>query len=242
MLVNDQQRPAMRSERLGLGLIPSAKVRYLLSRGRESLRARLNHLGDAFRLIGPAHLYDADYYIQRQSGDWRRDARHVSRVLDEEFTPTSVIDFGCAIGQHLAYFHEQGIPIAGVDKHPAAFEHAVVPPSALTKHDLRTPYRATRRYDLAICIEVAEHLPARFADVLVETLTCSADTIVFTAAPPGQGGEHHVNEQPQTYWTDRFRDEHFVFDADSTRRVKQQLDLERAVWVEKNILVFQRQS
>lgn len=58
-------------------------------------------------------------------------------------------------------------------------------------------------YDVALCLEVAEHLPAELGDRLV-TYLADAPTVVFTAAPPGQGGTGHINEQPKTYWETRF--------------------------------------
>ena len=60
------------------------------------------------------------------------------------------------------------------------------------------------RFDVAICIEVAEHLPKRVAPALVEGLAAMSDRVLFTAAQPGQGGTHHVNEQPREFWLDLF--------------------------------------
>jgi hypothetical protein len=51
---------------------------------------------------------------------------------------------------------------------------------------------------------VAEHLPAAAARTFVATLTRHSSLVLFSAAPPGQGGAHHVNEQPYGYWRDLF--------------------------------------
>jgi hypothetical protein len=56
-------------------------------------------------------------------------------------------------------------------------------------------------------MEVAEHLPARTADRYVRLLTSLSSVIVFSAAPPGQGGRtgtDHINEQPPLYWITKF--------------------------------------
>ena len=66
------------------------------------------------------------------------------------------------------------------------------------------PLRLSGPVDLAYSFEVAEHLPHDLGDRLVECLATLAPTVVFTAAPPGQGGLGHVNEQPATYWEARF--------------------------------------
>src|SRR5262249_55540494 len=66
--------------------------------------------------------------------------------------------------------------------------------------DLQRPVRLDDRFDLALCLEVAEHLPAKSARALVESLAAAAPVVLFSAALPGQGGTHHVNEQWPLYW------------------------------------------
>jgi hypothetical protein len=61
-----------------------------------------------------------------------------------------------------------------------------------------------RRFDLAICLEVAEHLSQTAAEKLVKFLTGHADRVLFSAAVPCQGGTHHINEQWQSYWAEIF--------------------------------------
>ncbi|MCA9789386.1 MAG: hypothetical protein KC462_06410, partial [Cyanobacteria bacterium HKST-UBA05] len=62
------------------------------------------------------------------------------------------------------------------------------------------PIRFNQTFDLAMCVEIAEHIPNRCSRQLVKTLTKASDTVFFTAAPPGQGGVGHINEQPQAFW------------------------------------------
>jgi hypothetical protein len=57
-------------------------------------------------------------------------------------------------------------------------------------------------------MEVAEHLPARTADRYVKLLSSLSSILVFTAAPPGQGGRtatDHINEQPPWYWMTKYK-------------------------------------
>lgn len=64
-------------------------------------------------------------------------------------------------------------------------------------------------FDLITCVEVAEHIPAVAAPVLVESIgrhLKKGGLLVFSAAPPGQKGEHHVNCQPATYWREMLYD------------------------------------
>jgi hypothetical protein len=70
--------------------------------------------------------------------------------------------------------------------------------------DLSFPFDLGRRFDLVQCLEVAEHLPERAADGLIDSIVRHGDVVLFSAAVPGQGGTHHVNEQPVEYWRDKF--------------------------------------
>ena len=78
-------------------------------------------------------------------------------------------------------------------------------------HDLRTPFTLNRKFDLAICLETAEHLPESSSDVLVSNLVSHADRILFSAAVPGQGGQNHINEQWPEYWEAKFAVHGFYF-------------------------------
>jgi hypothetical protein len=60
------------------------------------------------------------------------------------------------------------------------------------------------RFDLAVCLEVAEHLPASSAEAFVKFLTGLAPVVLFSAAIPGQGGTNHINEQFLSYWVKLF--------------------------------------
>jgi Methyltransferase domain len=94
------------------------------------------------------------------------------------------------------------------------------------------------RVDVALCIEVAEHLRADLGDKLVRVCTASAPNIVFTAAEPGEGGTAHVNEQPRRYWIDRFEREGMKFDPDLTETLRRGFAGAPAGWLSAHVMVF----
>jgi hypothetical protein len=106
--------------------------------------------------------------------------------------------------------------------------------------DLRDPAPPQRCGDLAYCFEVAEHLPPDLGDRLVTFLAASAPIVVFTAAHPGQGGYGHVNEQPPSYWTERFRTAGMEPSLDETAALKRAFRSNgvQAPWFDENALVF----
>jgi hypothetical protein len=62
-----------------------------------------------------------------------------------------------------------------------------------------------------VSLEVAEHLPESSADTFIESLVAHGDVILFSAAVPGQGGQHHINEQWPEYWQQKFAKHGFYF-------------------------------
>jgi SAM-dependent methyltransferase len=126
----------------------------------------------------------------------------------------SILDVGCGIGTWLSVSRSLGISdIKGVDGDYVAKD-------MLEKHlnldsflaaDLSLPLDLIRSFDLAICLEVAEHLPESSAQTLVNSLIKHSDTILFSAAIPSQGGQNHLNEQWPDYWARLFAEQDYVF-------------------------------
>ncbi|WP_435066122.1 glycosyltransferase domain-containing protein [Halobaculum sp. EA56] len=230
-------RGLQKARREGVWSTLNALVRVLGVQTRERLLA----VGDRLGVVGPDSIYEAGYYEKRRYDPFRAEARHMGQVFDEVFEPNSVIDFGCAIGAYLEPFHEKGIKIHGVEANSSAFEYAVVPRGNLTQHDLREPFRTEQQYDLVISIEVAEHIPAKYADTYVDTLTKAGDTVVMSAAPPGQGGTHHVNEKPRKYWIEKMNQRGFEYDSDAVASVRTRANTDVFSHVPENIMVFQSQ-
>jgi len=65
------------------------------------------------------------------------------------------------------------------------------------------------KFDIAICMEVAEHLKPESSDSLIKTLTSLSDVVIFSAAVPNQGGDGHINCQPRIFWFEKFSQNNF---------------------------------
>lgn len=149
----------------------------------------------------------------------------VPRIVDE-FHPATVIDVGCGEGWFLREFHDAAQ--VGVDG-PWV--------EGCTHVDLtRPPYPDLGCFDLALCLEVAEHLPAECAIPLVDWLCDLAPVVVFSAATPGQGGVGHVNEQPPAFWQERFAARGYR--ASSALREAIDNDERISWWYRNNLTVF----
>jgi hypothetical protein len=112
---------------------------------------------------------------------------------------------GCGDGTWLAEFRKHGIlDILGLDGHYVDSRSLKIPTSQFVPLDLSSPFRFPRAFDLAISLEVAEHLPVASAAKFIESLTELAPAILFSAAIPFQGGSSHLNEQWPEYWASLF--------------------------------------
>ena len=150
------------------------------------------------------HVYNTDFYDYIDDGS-RASARAVAPLLLAEMRIGSLLDVGAGHGAWAAEWLAAGVAdVVAVDGAYVALDQLAIPVAAFRSHDLATPLDLGRRFDLVESLEVAEHLPAAKAAMFVETLTRHGDVVLFSAAVPHQGGEHHVNEQPPEYWRQLF--------------------------------------
>ena len=150
------------------------------------------------------HEYSGDFYSYIDAGS-RRSARAVAAILIPEITIGSLLDIGAGHGAWAAEWLAAGVrDVLAVDGDYVSPAQLAVPKGNFRAHDLATPLDLERRFDLVQSLEVAEHLPAEKAELFVDNLTRHGDVILFSAAVPHQGGEHHVNEQPPEYWRRKF--------------------------------------
>ena len=136
----------------------------------------------------------------------------IVKLLVELIDPRSVLDLGCGTGYWLSQFKQYGVSsVRGIDGLHVTRSNLRIAPDEFVVCDLsQTMPPPQGKFDLAICLEVAEHLPECKALELVKFLSETADIVLFSAAIPYQGGTSHLNEQWPTFWHDLFRSVDFV--------------------------------
>ena len=156
----------------------------------------------------------------------------------------SVVDYGCGVGTWLDAARRQlGVDdIHGYEGSWVDSALMVVEAHQIDACDLTTlvEHGPPRRASLAMCLEVAEHLPAASADGLVDLLTGTASTVLFSAAIPGQGGKGHINEQWPDYWMSRFAERGYAALAPFRGRLWND-DTVRP-WFAQNLFLFVHRS
>ncbi|MEM8773229.1 MAG: class I SAM-dependent methyltransferase [Pseudomonadota bacterium] len=151
-----------------------------------------------------SHVYRDQYYDYIDDGSSRSAARIIARI-QQELNIGSVLDVGCGRGAWLSEWSRAGASeFHGVDGEYVEIDKLPFEAAHFSPADLTNPLDLNRRFDLVQSVEVAEHLDEKYAEQFVDTLTRHGDVIMFSAATPGQGGEHHVNEQPLDYWRAKF--------------------------------------
>ncbi len=154
---------------------------------------------------GNKNPYDASFYAKLEDAV-RDSARQIVPIVVNLLRPRSVVDVGCGTGIWLAEFLAEGVPeYLGVDGDHVDRALLQINPANFLPADLTAPLAvAGRRFDLAMSLEVAEHLPQGCAESFVESLTRLAPVVMFSAAIPQQGGTNHINERWQSYWAGLF--------------------------------------
>jgi 2-polyprenyl-3-methyl-5-hydroxy-6-metoxy-1,4-benzoquinol methylase len=163
-----------------------------------------------------------------------RDA--VFKVLDEWSYlfegETSIIDVGCGIGSWGYDLDKYGFKYRGID-FGVPLDKLVIDKSHYMDRDIRQYIPCKEKYDIALCLEVAEHLEPEFADVLVQSLSGMANVILFSAAIPLQGGINHHNEQWQSYWAEKFA---------KVGLYPHHIDIRNELWNDESVGVWYRQN
>jgi SAM-dependent methyltransferase len=171
------------------------------------------------RILSIQDIYDGNFFGDNIS-DSMPMARWLAPRIASELECKNVLDIGCATGHWLSQFEKEGLEIFGLEGSDAAFKNLLVDPKTVKHFDLRTKHTEKYDVDLVLSIEVAEHIEPAFAPNYVDVLTShSAKNIVMTAAPPGQGGEGHVNEQPKEYWIERLEASGYERDEDLENKI-----------------------
>jgi len=156
-------------------------------------------------------------------------------ILNKALHPKTVVDIGCGTGTFLNQFKKMGVQkVLGIDgpwaKNDLLYQN--LEEHEFIEMNLEGPIKLGTRFDLALCLEVAEHLHEQYADNLITALIQLSDIIIFSAAIPFQGGQNHINEQWPDYWKKKFESNNYkIFDV-----------LRPILWENRNVQWWYKQN
>jgi len=160
------------------------------------------------------NTYNEKFY-DSQSETSRSSASIVVPLIMELLNPGSVVDIGCGIGTWLSVFKQLGVEnILGIDGDYVNRGRLQFSKEQFIPLDLSTlndPISTINlNFDLAVSLEVAEHISEDHADIFVKFITSLSQIVFFSAAIPGQGGANHINEQWPDYWHGKFENYGYI--------------------------------
>jgi SAM-dependent methyltransferase len=191
--------------------------------------------------------YNKEFWTLTENWDYESFAR----VLTSHFNVSSILDVGCGSGTILSAFHRVNgnLRLLGMDNSPVALglaqkrglEVRQLNVVKCSNRDIYSLCEQLGSFQITMCLEVAEHLPFWQADKLLKILIGTSDTVVFSAAPPGQGGTLHLNEQPPEYWIRKFSTLKYAYNKELSAAIREELQgINIPSWYKNNLLVFHR--
>jgi len=207
--------------------------------------------GHEFQRIGMAtRLHHQDQhgafvpyeYMRRKAfGQWALDKgllraliRHVWQPPLDAEPPFAIGDFGAGGGQYSSWLNETGLLQAfAFDGTPLA---ATVSEGAVQEVSLVDEFRLWRTFDWVLCLEVGEHIPAQFAEVLVANIKRHAKKGIVMSWSDDWEGIGHVNCMSKGDFIDFItRATGFQLDAAVTDRVAAECEID---YIGRTVAVF----
>ncbi len=180
--------------------------------------------------------YNREFYDCYASGSIYS-AKVILGLLYNFYKPQSVIDFGCGVGSWLKVAESLGSTVLkGLDGHWITKNKLLSKNIDFTAVNMEQNLQINNKYDLCICLEVAEHLSESRAKPFIDTLCKASNVVLFSAAIKYQRGTNHINEQWQTYWINLFQSNNYTC-YDVFRSAIWEND-EVELWYRQNIFLF----
>ncbi len=216
------ESPSTRDYKLILYLLRERGIRYFFAKNR----------------------YDDSFYADLVTS--RAGNERLADLIDATFEPRSVCDFGCGNGFLLEYFLKKGIIVLGVEGSENSL--AFIDPALKDRIQIRdlSQTHTIGQFELGMSLEVAEHIPKKYATNFIANLTSNASKhILFSAAQPGQWGDGHINCQPKQFWIDLIQENGWSFDKDATASFTESVKSNKIIveslpWILDNFSLFRR--
>ena len=117
--------------------------------------------------------------------------------IKEILNPKSVLDIGCGPGMHVRELRKLGVQAYGIDQDERVLGQPYLDQISVFDNKMSA--------DLIICLEVAEHIDQKLENYLADCIErATENTLIWTAAAPGQGGVGHINCKPKEEWEEMF--------------------------------------
>lgn len=195
-------------------------------------------------------VYNDEFYRNRNRISEYAAERILGIVFDElAVKPNSIVDVGCGVGTWLRVAKEKYgvLNVIGIDGEYVPKKYLQISEKEFIAENLEKcdavklcQYNQNSRFDLAISLEVAEHINRKYAVEFVKKLCALSNVICFSAAVPKQGGDAHVNEQRLSYWEELFNQNGYLLG--DVVRADIWNDKKIPVWYKNNVVLFYKKN
>lgn len=195
-------------------------------------------------------IYDRAFFedFSGTNPSYARACRFIGAEIARRFEPRTAVDWGCGAGFHASGLVEAGVNTIGVDG-VLVDEDQRAPNVEIRRADLTVPIApdlVPEPYDLALCIDVMEHIDDGHSEIVLRNITRGASLVILSCAPPFQGGHHHVNERPRRYWIARMAELDWRYDRRATgameNHFREHRDMVPLSWMYHNLCVYRPAS
>jgi len=191
------------------------------------------------------NVYNEEFFRLSLRSDRLASYKILGKFILRNFDPKSVIDYGCGCGWLIKYLRDngEGIDVRGVEKFVSEMWKVQKDNirECIVYGDVTKPLPRMSKVDLSICLEVAEHIKEEYSSMLIHNICQNTNRVVFSAAPPGQGGIGHINEKDFYFWEIKFKERGFVINRERTTDFRKFLHINNAKkWYTNNIAVMER--
>lgn len=184
-----------------------------------------------------------------QSGAWQIDGMDASeehihdRSLSEGLirffkyeNVQSIIDLGAGMGNYTDAFRKSGLFSNCYDGNPNTqkLSDGRCGIIDLSKEVKLMPHEWT------LCLEVGEHVPAEYEDILVQNMDrVNTKGVILSWAVEGQGGYGHINCKNNDYIKEKFASLGYINDEQLETDLR---DVSSLSWFKETVMVFRKDS
>lgn len=189
----------------------------------------------------PENYYNQQYF---SSNIFDYDYAPIANAITEQYAPKSVIEIGCGNGELSKLLSRKGVAVTAIDGYsaPDFSEDNSVKFYKVDLNDANAVKNfftsVKQKFDIAICMEVAEHLKPEVSEQLIESMTAVSDIVIFSAAVSEQGGDGHINCQNRLFWHKLFEKNHFFLRDTVRAKIRKNPKVGR--WYALNTLDYTR--